>query len=146
MSIPSLGDINMQPLPLVDFTAASKRSRWQRYRQFPSPPKSSACVFTKFCSNLNYRGPDVSLQRPLPHPVCLLLSATIPHHRRSPPTILCSALVRLTGSHRSTGDQGGTHRRARLRSLLQDPNSRVMLSYFPYPCFLDFYSPLHSCK
>jgi hypothetical protein len=87
MSCPSLGDINTQLSPLADFTATSRRTGWQRYHQFPCPPKSPTRIFTKFHSNLHCRRPDVSLQRSLPHPVYLLLSATIPHHYRSLPTI-----------------------------------------------------------
>jgi hypothetical protein len=61
--------------------------------------------------------------------------------------VLCAAaLVHLTAPHRSTNDHGGTHRHAHSSSLLQDPNTRVMLLHFPYPCFLDFYFHLHSCK
>ena len=104
-------------------------------------------VFTKFCSNLHSHGSYFSLQRPpipppyLPPPQC--------YYSPSPPltadnlVLRAVAPVRLTAPHRSIGDQGGTHRRARSSSLLQDPNTRVMLSHFPYPCFLDFYSPLH---
>jgi hypothetical protein len=46
MSRPSLGDIrNTQPSSPIDFTAASTRSGWHRYRQIPSPHKSPACIY-----------------------------------------------------------------------------------------------------
>ena len=96
MSHPSLGDIrNTQPPPPATFTTASRQSGTQdgtaiiNFQDHPSLPR----VFTKFRSNLHCCGPGFSLQRPLPHPICLLLNATSPHHRRQ-----SSALRRGAGT------------------------------------------------
>jgi hypothetical protein len=149
MSCPSLGDIrNMQPPPLAPFTSASKRTGWHRYRQFPSLPKSPARIY-EVSFKFVFSRPLLKLTKTasppcVPPPQCYYSLSPLPTVDNL--VLHAAVTVCVTGPHRSTGDQGDTHRRVRSSSLLQDPNTRVMLSHFSYLCFLDFYFSLHSCK